>query len=486
MVSKAFIEHPLYVPQPGWTEQKPDDWWASTCEAIRGVLNGFRRQSIVSIGLTGQMHGSVFLGSKNEVLRPCILWNDQRTAKQCERINRLVGRKKLIELTSNPAFTGFTAPKILWLRENEPAVYAKTRKILLPKDYIRFMLTGDYATDVSDASGTLLLNVRRRKWSEEILSALDISMDILPNIYESPELVGEVSKEASDVTGLKPGIPVVAGAGDQASGGIGAGIVKPGLVSATIGTSGVVFAFCDDIRIDPKGRVHTFCHGVPGKWHIMSVMLSAGGSFRWLRDALGQTETQMEKLTGQDAYSYMDAEATTVDPGCEGLIFLPYLNGERTPHGDPYARGVFFGLSLRHSKPHMIRAVLEGITYGMRDGLEIIHEMGVNISKIRISGGGAKSALWRQIQADVYKKRLEMINIDEGPAFGAALLAGTGVGVYRNIVEACEKTIKVVDQIEPIQKNSIIYDKFYEIYHNLYPALKKSFKEDEKIVSSLR
>jgi xylulokinase len=478
VVSRAFEEYPLHIPQVGWAEQIPEDWWSATATGIRKVLNasGLKSGEIAALGLTGQMHGSVFLDRKNRVLRPAILWCDQRTAAQCAEITEKIGRERLIQLTCNPVFTGFTAPKILWVRENEPDIYRKTSKILLPKDYIRFRLTGTYATDVSDASGTSLLDVKNRRWSREMLEELDIQEDLLPDVYESPEITGEISREASLATGLKSGTPVVGGAGDNAAGAVGGGAIEEGVVWASIGTSGVVFASCDEPKTDPGGRVHTFCHAVPKKWHLMGVMLSAGGSLRWFRDSLGGLEIQTGKLTGTDPYVFLDAEASRAEPGCRGLIFLPYLAGERTPHGDPNARGVFFGLTLHHGKPHMIRAVMEGVAFGMRDSLEIIKELGVEIGEIRALGGGARSDLWRQIQADVYGTELVTINVEEGPAFGAALLAGVGAGAYSSVGEACKRTIREVRRTKPKKENTIIYEKYYQIYKSLYPALKNCFE----------
>jgi xylulokinase len=485
VIAKAFEEYPLYTPQPGWAEQNPEDWWIATQKSIQKALKGSRvkAEEVKGLGLTGQMHGSVFLDDNKRILRPAILWCDQRTSLQCEEMTRKVGgRERLIQLTCNPAFTGFTAPKILWVRENEPRIYERALKVLLPKDYIRFMLTENYATDVADASGTLLLDVKKRKWSEEVLDALEIPMDMLPQVYESPEVTGEISEGASRATGLKRGTPVVAGAGDQAAGAVGNGVVQRGILSATIGTSGVVFAFSDDVRMDPEGRVHTFCHAVPHKWHIMGVMLSAGGSLRWFRDTLGTLEVRMGELTGTDPYVFMDSEAVQAKPGCEGLIFLPYLMGERTPHSDPNAKGVFFGLTLRHKKQHLIRAIMEGVAYGMRDSLEIIRGLGVDIQQIRGSGGGARSNLWRQIQSDIYGTELATINVDEGPAFGAALLADVGSKVYGSVEEACQKTIRIVSRTLPKRENVMLYDKYYGIYKTLYPTLKGIFDKTSKII----
>jgi len=485
VAARALAEYPLLSPKPGWAEQDPAQWWHACVKTLREVMSssGVNARDVLGIGLTGQMHGSVFLDSKNGVVRPPILWCDQRTAEQCEAITEKIGASRLIELVSNPALTGFTAPKIIWLRENEPDNYAKVVKVLLPKDYIRFKLTGEFATEVSDASGTLLFDVKNRRWSKEVMSALDIPLDFMPKSYESPEVTGTLLKEVADNVGLKPGIPVVGGGGDQAAGAVGNGIVRPGVISATVGTSGVVFAFSDKVTLDPKGRVHTFCHAVPGKWHVMGVMLSAGGSLRWYRDTFAHEEKSVAALAGRDPYEYITEQAATAPVGSEGLIFLPYLTGERTPHADPHARGVLFGLSLRHTKAHVARAILEGVAFGMRDSLEIVKGMGVPIAQVRASGGGARSKLWRQIQADVNSVPMVTINVDEGPAYGAALLAAVGSGIFGSVEDACDATIRVVDKLEPMKGNSRLYDKYYAIYRALYQDLKRHFNEVAQILA---
>jgi len=484
VVARSSREYPLYTPKPGWAEQNPDDWWQATVAGIRDVLgaSGVACEQVLGIGLSGQMHGSVFLDERGEVLRPAILWCDQRTADQCRWITSQVGEQTVIEETFNPVLTGFTAPKIVWLRQNEPQTYARVRKILLPKDYIRFRLTGEFATEVSDASGTSLLNIAQRRWSQKMLAALDLTEDMLPKVYESPEVSGRISAQAAKMTGLAEGTPVVGGGGDQAAGAVGNGIVRPGTVSVTTGTSGVVFAHMDEPRMDPQLRTHTFCHAVPGKWHVMGVMLSAGGSLRWYRDALAQQEVALAKELGVDPYELLMTEAAQAPPGCEGLIFLPYLSGERTPYPDPWARGVYFGLSLRHGRPHLVRAILEGVSYGLRDSLEILREMGLEISQVRASGGGARSKLWRQIQADVFDADLVTINVDEGPAFGAALLAGVGAGVYASVEEACDRTISITDRTLPNSNDSALYDTLYPIYQALYASLKDHFLEVGRLV----
>ena len=474
--ASAVEEYPLSTPHPNWAEQNPEDWWDATIKAIRNVLEKSGGASVEGIGLSGQMHGAVFIDRDGKVLRPCIMWCDQRTAKQCVHITETVGEDRLFELTCNPALTGFTAPKIVWVKEEENDVFRKTYKILLPKDYIRFLLTGVFATEVSDASGTVLFDVKKRRWSKEMLSALEIPEDLMPEVFESPEVSGRISAEASSLTGLPEGTPVVGGGGDQAAGAVGNGIVREGIISSTIGTSGVVFASCDEVRVEPGRRLHTFCHAVPGKWHLMGVMLSAGGSLRWLRDAICHEEVREAKEKGIDPYEIMTEEASQAPPGCEGLIFLPYLSGERTPYPDPDARGVFFGLTLRHKKEHLIRSVMEGIAYGLRDSLELMKGIGARMSEVHASGGGARSSLWRQIQADVNNLEMQVISVDEGPAFGVALLAGVGTGVFNNVEEACSRTIKVKETIKPIKENVTIYERYYQIYRSLYPTLKDTYK----------
>lgn len=470
--------YPLFTPKPLCAEQNPEDWWNATIAAVGDAIRraGIEGRDISGIGLSGQMHGAVFLDEANQVLRPSILWCDQRTAAECDWITGEIGAERIIELISNPVLTGFTAGKIIWLRNNEPEIYSLVRKVLLPKDYIRLRLTGEYATDVSDASGTALFNVRGRTWSEEMLDALDIPREWMPRVYESPEITGRITAEAAAASGLEPGTPVVAGAGDNAASAVGNGIVEPGLVFSSIGTSGVVFAYTDEPVVDPNLRVHTFCHAVPGKWHVMGVVLSAGGSLRWYRDAFCEAEKSVAGHTNRDTYDILAEEADGVPPGCEGLLFLPYLCGERTPHADPYARGVFFGITLRHGKPYFARAVMEGVGYAMRDSFEIIKEMGVSIAQIRATGGGARSAVWRQIQADIIGKEHVTINTGEGPAFGAALLAGVGTGVYASVPDACRSSVRVELSTEPIEDNIPVYERYYDVYRTLYRSLKPDFR----------
>jgi len=478
IVAVTSVEYPLDSPRPGWSEQQPEDWWQATIQTIRAVLKKGRikPKEVQGIGLSGQMHGSVFLDKNQKVIRPAILWNDQRTAAECAEIEkRAGGRKKLIRMVANPALTGFTAPKILWLRRHEPKNFERTCKVLLPKDYVRFRLTGEFATEVSDASGTLLLDVKKRKWSHTLLSKLDLEKSMLPKVYESEEVSGRLMKSVAEKLGLPAGVPVVGGGGDQAAGAIGNGIVKKGAISATLGTSGVVFAHSDEVQLDDLGRVHTFCHAVREKWHVMGVVLSAGGSLQWYRNQFAIAEKAVAMSLNVDPYDVMTDEAAQAEAGSEGLFFLPYLSGERTSHADPHARGAWIGLSLRHGRAHLIRSVMEGATYAMRDCLEIIKGMNVPIREIRLSGGGAQSAFWRQMQADVYGQKVVTINASEGPAYGVALLAATGTGAFKNVVEACSATISLVEQIHPVTKAKKTYNAGYRIYADLYRSLKNDY-----------
>ncbi|MEN6548136.1 MAG: xylulokinase [Armatimonadia bacterium] len=483
IIARATVEYPLYSPHPGWSEQDPADWWQATVESIRQVLAQAKLtgKQIVGIGLSGQMHGSVFLDCSGQVIRRALLWNDQRTAPQCDFITGKVGRKTIIAETCNPVLTGFQAPKIIWLRDHEPENYERLAQVLLPKDYIRYRLTGDFATEVSDASGTALFNVPERRWSKAILDKLSLPHEWFPRVYESPEVTGGVSKAVAALTGLKEGTPVVGGGGDQAAGGVGNGIVEPGAVSCTTGTSGVVFAYLDQPVMDDKLRTHTFCHAVPGKWHVMGVMLAAGGSLRWLRDTMFSEEKQVAAQLGVDPYELITAEATKAPVGSEGLLFLPYLTGERCPHPDPYARGVFFGLALRHEKRHLARAVLEGVAFGLRDSFDLIAGLGLDMPQVRASGGGARSKVWRQIQADVSGREMSTINVDEGAAFGAALLAGVGARIYPDVVTACRQTIKVKDTMQPDDSSAAKYEQLYDLYKRLYAHLKGDFEALAKL-----
>lgn len=486
VLASATTEYPMSTPKPLWAEQNPEDWWQAAQQSFRKVLAAanVKPAEVKGIGLTGQMHGLVLLDKHGEVLRPCIMWNDQRTAAQCKAITDKVGAKQILELTGNPVLPGFTAPKIVWVREHEPEVYKKAAQVLLPKDYIRYRLTGDYATDVSDASGTSLLDVKQRAWSEEMLNKLDIKADWMPRVYESPEITGEVSKAAADVTSLKAGTPVVGGGGDQAAGAVGNGVVRPGAMSVTIGTSGVVFAHTDELAIEPEGRLHAFCHAVPGAWHVMGVTLAAGGSLRWFRDVLAQSEISVAGLMGVDTYELLAAEASQAPSGCEGLFFLPYLSGERTPYPDANARGAFFGLTLRHTKSHLIRSVLEGVAFSLRDCMELIRGMGLDVTSVYASGGGARSELWRQILADVLDLEMQTLTSTEGAPYGAALLAGVGTGIYETVESACRRTIKVSTSTPPDSANVKLYAKHYEVYRMMYASFKPTYESISAVSSS--
>ncbi len=476
--ASAVSEYNMYQPKSGWAEQDPEDWWKAVCMTVKAVISKscINSSEIKGVGLSGQMHGAVLLDSRNEVLRKSIIWCDQRSSAECEEITQLIGRERLVEITANPALTGFTASKVMWVKKNEPEIFEKIRKILLPKDYIRFKLTGEFATEVSDASGMQFMNIAERKWSSEILAKLEIDKSTLAKLYESPEISGMVSKKGAEMTGLKEGTPVVGGAGDQAAGAVGNGIVRQGVISSTIGTSGVVFAFSENVSIDPLGRVHTFCHAVPGAWHIMGVTQGAGLSLKWFRDNFCIEEKRISELIYLDPYVLMDSEAEKADAGSSGLLYLPYLMGERTPHLDPYARGVFFGLSAKHSKRDMIRSIMEGVVYSLKDCLDVIRELGVDIMEVRASGGGGRSRLWKQIQADVFGTEINTLNSTEGPALGVALLAGVGTGIYKDVPQACDTVLKVSSTQVPDLSLNVVYEKYHKIYRQLYKSLKKDFK----------
>ncbi|WP_437228202.1 xylulokinase [Planctomicrobium sp. SH661] len=487
ILASATFEYPLSSPRPGWSEQNPEDWWNAAADSVQAVLakGKIAPADVKGIGLSGQMHGSVFLNRQHQVIRPALLWNDQRTAAECEEIEqRAGGRAALIEMVANPALTGFTAPKILWLRNHEPQHYEQLAQVLLPKDYVRFRLTGEFATEVSDASGTLLLDVRNRNWSRQLLGRLEIDPALLPKVYESEEVSGKLHAEAARRLGLPAGVPVVGGGGDQAAGAVGNGIVSRGVISATMGTSGVVFAHSDEVQIDSQGRIHTFCHAVRGKWHVMGCVLSAGGSLQWYRNQLGQPEQATACAMGVDPYVLLTAEAGQAPAASEGLFFLPYLTGERSPHADPDARGAWIGLSLRHGRPHLVRSVMEGATYAMRDCLEVIREMNIPIDQIRLSGGGGRSQFWRQLQADIYGQQVVTINAEEGPAYGVALLAAAGTGAYRDVVEACHATIRVETRTEADALHKAKYEQAYPLYQQLYRSLKSDFADIGRLVRS--
>ncbi|MDX1683168.1 MAG: xylulokinase [Phycisphaeraceae bacterium] len=486
VLATAMSEHDISSPEPGWSEQDPQQWWEATKEATRAVIDkaDIDGQQISGVGLSGQMHGSVFLGDGTDPLRPALLWNDQRTAAQCDEIESAVGgREALIQAVGNPALTGFTAPKILWVREHEPEVYDATEHILLPKDYVRLLMTGEYATEVGDASGTVLFDVKARSWNQDVISALEIDADLLPECFESHEVSGRVTAKAAEALGLAEGTPVVGGSGDQPAGAVGNGIVRSGILSATLGTSGVVFAHADEPTYDPGGRVHTMCHAVEGKWCVFGCMLSAGGSFQWLRNHLGEAEVAVAREKGVDPYELLIAEAQAAVPGCEGLFFLPYLTGERCPHPDPQARGGWIGLTTRHNRASLIRSVVEGITFGMADAVSIMAEMGIAADTIRLSGGGARSPFWRQLQADIYGADTATINAQEGPAYGVAILAGVGTGVWKNVPEACDAVIKETERLEPNEQAAEQYRHLHGQYQRLYPALKDEFGRIGQLVS---
>ena len=552
VIASATVEYPMYQERNGWAEQDPLDWWRASCETLQSVIQqgGVDPRDIKGLGISGQMHGLVMLDKQGRVLRRSIIWCDQRTARQCEEITQRVGKERLIQITANPALTGFTASKILWVRENEPELYAQCAHILLPKDYVRYMLTGEFATEVSDASGMQLLDVPHRCWSQEVLEKLDIDpallakvyespeitgaitpeaaaqcahillpkdyvrymltgefatevsdasgmqlldvphrcwsqevlekLDIDPallaKVYESPEITGAITPEAAALTGLAAGTPVVGGAGDNAAAAVGTGVVADGKAFTTIGTSGVVFAHTDNISIDPQGRVHTFCCAVPGAWHVMGVTQGAGLSLKWFRDNFCQAEKDTAAGMGVDPYVLMDQEAGQSPIGCNRLLYLPYLMGERTPHLDPDCRGVFFGLSAMHTKRDLLRAVMEGVTYSQRDSVEILRGMGVELREMLACGGGGTSPLWRQMLADTYNCPVKTVKSKEGPALGVAILAGVGVGLYPSVQEACQAMIQLNPAQEPIPENVPQYEAFYQVYKSLYPALKENYK----------
>ncbi|MEN2974576.1 MAG: xylulokinase [Candidatus Caldarchaeales archaeon] len=478
VLDSEIVEYPIYTPRVGWTEQNPEDWWNAAKEAMRRIISRKRvpSESIQGIGLTGQMHGLVIIDNEEKIIRPAILWNDQRTFREAEFINNKFSIESIIKITGSIVQTGFTAPKLLWVKNNELENFRRIKKFMLPKDYVGFKLTGDVYTDVNDASGTSLFDVERRRWAEDLITELDLSPQIFPDVLESSEVRGEISKEVADELGLKPGTIVVAGAGDQGAAGVGAGAVTEGILSVNIGTSGVVFTSSDKYRFDPRGRLHAFCHASPSKWHLMGVMLAAGGSLRWFRDTFCQLEKIIGELIDEDPYNIIVREAAGLPTGSEGLIFLPYLSGERTPHADPYARGVFFGLSLKHGKGHIVRSILEGVAYGLMNSLELMREVGVTFSEVRLLGGGSRSLLWRRIIADVFGLRTSLLKVDEGSSYGAAILATVGVGVYRNVEDAVSEIVRTVEPLDPDLSEHGKYKKYYELYNRLYKVLKDEFR----------
>ncbi|MBI1903391.1 MAG: xylulokinase [Planctomycetia bacterium] len=474
-------EYPVHRPKPLHSEQDPEDWWKATVSTVRSVMerSGLAPEEVAAIGLSGQMHGSVFLDSQNRVIRKALLWNDQRTEKEVKEIEKLAGGPKaLIKMVANPAMTGFTAPKILWLRNNHPEQFKRMVKVLLPKDYIRLRLTGEFATEVSDASGTLLLDVARRRWSSELLAALDLKESLLARCYESHEVTGRLTAEAAKELGLSTRCKVVGGAGDCAAGAVGTGIVQKGRLSTSIGTSGVMFVHCDDVIIHDEGRVHTFCHAVAGKWHMMGVNLSAGGALQWFRNKLCRSLVAMCQSCEVEAYEVLGLEAAKAPRGSDGLFFLPHMSGERTPHRNANARGALVGLTESHHRGHVVRAIMEGVTYNLRDSLAIFRELGVPVEEVRASGGGGKSALWRQIQADVLGHEIRRLKVEQGPAYGVAILAAVGAGIQPDVPTACAKYVELADDKHlPDAAARAFYDRGFEIYKMLYPALETAFQK---------
>jgi len=484
VLATAAGEHGISAPKPGWSEQDPNDWWRATVKATRGAVTkaGIDGRQIAGIGLSGQMHGLVLLGDDDQPLRPSIIWNDQRTAPQAEMIEKKAGGKKgLIKLVGNVAMTSFTLTKLLWVRQHEPKVYAKARHMLLPKDYVRLRLTGEFAGDVSDMSGTLLLDQRKRDWSKKAIDLFKIDASILPPVFESHEITGGVTARAARQLGIAAGTPVVGGAGDQPAGAVGNGIVRSGLVSATMGTSGVVFVHSPKYVTDPAGRVQTFCSAVAGEYCMFGCVLAAGGSFQWLRNTLGDAEVAAARIKGVDPYELLTAEAAKAPAGCEGVFWLPYLTGERTPHADPYAKAGWIGIHSRTTRNELIRSVMEGATFGMNDVLTILRIRGLRPREIRLSGGGARSRFWRQLQADIYGNTCATVRTEEGPAYGVAILAAVGTGEYGNVPEACRAIIKTTRTIRPKPAAKKLYAKHYEQYRRLYPALKDEFPRLAKL-----
>jgi xylulokinase len=470
VISSATEEHRAFSsPQIGWAEQDPSDWWRACCIVVPKVLaqGDLRGDQISCVGLSGQMHGAVLLDEQDRIVRPALIWCDVRTEKQGRELTAQIGADRLIQLTCNPALANFTLTKCLWVRENEPAHWSKVRSLMLPKDYVRFELTGERATDVADASGTLLLDVVHRRWSTEMLDLVQMNQSFLPTLYESPEICGRISAAGAAATGLQVGTPVVAGAGDQAAGSVGIGVVSPGTVSATIGTSGVVLAATDAPALDPGGRLHTFCHAVPGRWMVMGVTQAAGLSLRWFRDQFG---VGADNRT--ESYERLAIEAARAIPGCDGLLWAPYLMGERTPYLDPSARGMLFGLTASHTRAHVIRAILEGVAFSLRDTFTIFREIKVPVRTIRLGGGGARSALWRQIQADVYGQRVETVEAEEGAAYGAAILAGVGAKAWASVDAACHAVVRVAGNTNPNSEDALAMEKAYATFRRLYPAMK--------------
>jgi xylulokinase len=473
VVSSGTEEHqPFASPQPGWAEQDPRDWWRACGIAVRKSLqkSGLPPHEITCVGFSGQMHGAVMLDASGEVVRPALIWCDQRTEKQSRDLSERFTTERLIQLTCNPPLTNFTLTKLLWVRENEPQLWARVHYVMLPKDYVRFRLTGERAIEQTDASGTLLLDVANRRWSKEVLFTTGIDESSLPHLYESSDVCGRLTEEGAAATGLRAGTPVVAGAGDQAAGAVGMGIVRAGVVSATIGTSGVVFAATDRPALDPHGRLHTFCHAIPGRWHVMGVTQAAGLSLRWFRDTFGVAKGSAA-TAARDPYEFLSEEAAAVPPGAEGLLWAPYLMGERTPHLDPNARGALVGITPSHHRGHIIRAILEGVAFSLKDSFSIFEEMKVPVTRIRLGGGGARSPLWRQIQADVYAHEVEIVEAEEGAAYGAAILAAVGARHFASVDEACDAVVRIATRVPPALSSSHTLQRNYATFRRLYPAL---------------
>jgi len=473
VVASATEEHaPFASPEIGWAEQHPEDWWRACGIAVRKALQqaSLNGSDIACVGYSGQMHGAVMLDEQDAVVRPALIWCDVRTEAQCRELTEKIGAERLIELTCNPALANFTVTKFLWVRENEPQNWKRVRSVMLPKDYVRFRMTGERAIDMADASGTLLLDVAHRRWSKEVLQAAGIDEKLLPALFESPDVCGKVSAAGAEATGLKAGTPVVAGAGDQAAGATGMGIVAPGAVSATIGTSGVVFAATDRPAMDRHGRLHTFCHAIPERWHVMGVTQAAGLSLRWFRDQFGAG-----KDDGRDPYERLSDEAATVPAGSDGLLWTPYLMGERTPHLDPQARAALVGLTASHKRAHVVRAIMEGVAFSLQDTFTIFGEMNVPVNRIRLGGGGARSPLWQQIQADVYGHEVEMVEAEEGAAYGAAILAGVGAKTWPTVDAACSAIVRVKQKVQPKPVNVATMRDSYEKYRRVYPATREIF-----------
>lgn len=477
VIFSANFDYALYQPQNGWAEQNPEDWADATLKGIKAVIeqSKVKPENIAGIGLSGQMHGLVMLDKDKKVLRKSIIWCDQRTGRECGQITEKLGKEKLIAITANPALTGFTLSKILWVKNNEPDIYSKCRHILLPKDYVRFILTGALATEVSDAGGMQLADIKNRKWSSEVLQAFNIDEGMLPKLYESQVVSGFINKKTAEITGLKEGVPVVGGAGDQAASAIGNGVIREGVMSLTLGSSGVIFAATNKPLVDKLGRVHTLCHAVPGMWHIMSVTQGCGLSLKWYKDNYCGDETAEAKKTGKDVYDILFDKIKDLPIGSEELLFLPYLMGERSPHLDENARGVFFGLSNLHTKYHLFRSVVEGVTFSQRECFEIMKSMGAVSSEILLGGGGSKSAVWRQMLADNFDTEVKTLKTGETGAMGVAILAGAGTGIYKDVRTACETYITPDKAVYPNKEKGAKYTPFYNVYKNLYPALKREF-----------